>query len=82
MAQYRIEATSEIKKETVSNATQIVVANPNEEGTPSADVNPFPSPANYATQAEADAAAVKFAEWLMHENYQGAWDWVGKATAV
>jgi len=82
MAQYNIEATSNKKNLTVSNVTKTVVANPEEEGTPSADVNPFPSPAEYASQAEADAAAVKFAEWLMHENYQGAWDWVGKATAV
>jgi hypothetical protein len=82
MAQYKIEATSEKKNATVSNATQTVVVNPGEEGTPSADINPFPSPTEYATKAEADAAAEKFAVWLNHEDYQGAWDWVGKASTV
>ena len=82
MAQYKIEATSEKKNLTVSNVTQTVVANPQEEGTPSADVNPFPSPAEYATQAAADAAAVAFADWINHEDHADTFDWVGKATAV
>lgn len=82
MAQYVIEATSDKKELTVSNVTQTVVANPEEEGTPSADVNPFPSPAEYATKADADTAAASFADWLNHEDHADAWDWVGKATAV
>ena len=80
MAQYNITARSEKKNLTVSNIAQPVIANPEEEGTTSSI--PFPSPANYASKAEADAAATQFAEWLNHDDHEGTWDWVGTATTV
>jgi hypothetical protein len=80
MAQYKIEATSEKKNLTVSNIAPEFIPNPEEETTQRA--TQFPSPANFATKAEADEQATKFADWLNHEDHQCAFDWVGKATAV
>ena len=81
MAQYKIEATSEKKNLTVSNIAPTVIANPEEEGTTVLETQ-FPSPAEFASKADADAQAAKFADWLNHEDHQAAFDWVGKATAV
>jgi hypothetical protein len=81
MAQYRIEATSEKKNLTVSNIAPTFIANPEEDET-TERATQFPSPANFASKAEADAQAAKFADWLNHEDHQAAFDWVGKATAV
>jgi hypothetical protein len=67
MPQFNITATS-AKKEgmTVSNT----------------DKKRHPSPAEFADQAAAQAAADKYAKSLCHEDHEGAWDWVGTATAV
>ena len=67
MAQFNITATS-AKKEgmTVSNT----------------DTKRYPSPAEFADQAAAQAAADKYAKSLCHEDSEGVWDWVGTATAV
>jgi hypothetical protein len=66
MANYNITATSAKKSQTVSNT----------------DAKRFPSPAEFATQAEADAQAAKYAKSLNYEDYEQVWDWVGHATAV
>ena len=66
MAQYNITATSAKKTLTVSNT----------------DKKRYPSPAEFADQAAADANAAKYAKSLNHEDYEGVWDWVGTATAV
>jgi hypothetical protein len=66
MAQYTITASSVKKAATVSNT----------------DTRMFPSPAEFATQADADAQAAKYAKNLNYEDYEGVWDWVGKATLV
>ena len=42
----------------------------------------FPTPAEFADQAAADAQAVKYATDLSQDDHAAAWDWVGKATAV
>lgn len=47
------------------------------------NTNPkFPSPATFADKAAADAQAVKYAKDLNHDDHEGAWDWVGAATAA
>lgn len=47
------------------------------------NTNPkFPSPAEFADQAAADAKALAYAKDLNHDDNEGAWDWVGHATAV
>ena len=66
MAQFKIEATSEKAKLTVSGT----------------NTRKFPTPAEFADQAAADAQAVKYATDLNHDDHEGVWDWVGKATAV
>jgi hypothetical protein len=67
MAQYNITATS-AKKEgmTVSNT----------------DKKRHPSPAEFETQELAQKNADKYAKSLCHQDHEGAWDWVGHATAV
>ena len=82
MAQYKIEAKSDSKNLTVDNITRVVLPNPGEEDEVSTSPVLFPSPAEFASKAEADAQAAAFAEWLNHEDYEGTWDWVGAATAV
>ena len=42
----------------------------------------FPSPADFADKAAADAQAAKYATDLNHDDHEGVWDWVGVATAV
>ena len=79
MAQYNITATSAAKTQTVSNTVKPVVANPAE---PTREVIPFPSPAEFADQAAADANAVKYAKWLIQRDIAYTSDWVGHATAV
>jgi hypothetical protein len=79
MPQYNITATSAEKNQTVSNTVKPVVANPDE---PTREVIPFPSPAEFADQAAADANAVKYAKWLIQRNIEHTSDWVGQATAV
>ena len=66
MAQFNITATSAKKEMTVSNT----------------DTKRHPSPAEFADQAAAQAAADKYAKSLCHEDHEGVWDWVGHATAV
>jgi hypothetical protein len=41
-----------------------------------------PSPAEFETQELAQKSADKYAKSLCHEDHEGAWDWVGHATAV
>ena len=81
MAQYKIEATSKSKNLTVSNITEVVIPNAGEHTVPTPPVL-YSSPAEFASKAEADAQAEEFARWLNHEDYEGTWDWQGKATAV
>lgn len=66
MAQYNISASSAKANTTVSNT----------------NTKKFPSPADFANQAAADAQAAAYAKDLNFDDYQAAWDWVGKATAV
>jgi hypothetical protein len=66
MAQFNITATSAKKSMTVSNT----------------DTKRFPSPAEFADQAAANAQAEKYAKNLNHEDHEQVWDWVGQATAV
>lgn len=80
MPQYNITATSAKKNQTVSNTPKIVIVNPGE--TAPEPTIPFPSPAEFADQAAADAQAVKYANWLNSEDFNQTWDWVGHATAV
>lgn len=42
----------------------------------------FVSPAEFANKAAADLNAAAYAEDLNHDDYNGAWDWVGTATTV
>lgn len=79
MAQYNITATSATKTKTVSNTVKPVLANPDE---PISVVIPFPSPAEFADKAAADANAVKYAKWLIQRDIEYASDWVGAATPV
>jgi len=79
MPQFNITATSAEKNLTVSNTPKSRVLNPGE--TPP-EVIPFPSPAEFASQDLAQAQAQKYAKWLNHDDHEGAWDWVGSATAV
>jgi hypothetical protein len=66
MAQYNITATSAKANKTVSGT----------------NTKKFPTPAEFADQAAADANAVAYARDLNHDDAEGVWDWVGKATAV
>jgi hypothetical protein len=66
MPQFNITASSAKKEMTVSNT----------------DTKRHPSPAEFADQAAAQAAADKYAKSLCHEDHEGVWDWVGSATAV
>ena len=66
MAQYNISASSAKKNVTVSNT----------------NTKKFPSPADFANQAAADAQAAAYAKDLNFDDHQETWDWVGKATAV
>ena len=72
MPQFNITATS--AKANVNGVVGQTVSN--------TDKRRYPSPAEFADQAAADAAAAKYAKSLCHEDYEGAWDWVGTATAV
>ena len=80
MPMYNITATSAKKTQTISNTPKIRVPNPEE--TAPAPVIPFPSPAEFADKAAADAQAVKYAKWLNSEDFNETWDWVGTATAI
>jgi hypothetical protein len=46
------------------------------------DTKRYPTPAEFADQAAAQAHADKYAKSLCHEDLDGVWDWVGHATAV
>ena len=46
------------------------------------DKKRFPTPAEFADLAAAQAHADKYAKTLCHEDYEGAWDWVGNAAPV
>jgi len=72
MAQFNITAHS--AKANVNGVVGQTVSN--------TDTKKFPSPAEFANQAAAQANADKYAKSLSHEDYEGAWDWVGHATAV
>jgi hypothetical protein len=64
MPNFTITATSAKANTTVSNT----------------NTKKFPSPAEFADQAAADAQAVKYATDVNHDDHLGVWDWVGKAT--
>lgn len=66
MPNYTITATSAKANTTISNT----------------NAKRFPSPAEFADQAAADAQAAKYAKDACHDDHQGVWDWVGKATQV
>jgi hypothetical protein len=66
MPHYTITATSAKANTTVSNT----------------NTKRFPSPAEFADQAAADAQAAKYAKDINFDDHQGVWDWVGKATPV
>ena len=70
MAQFTITATSA----KANNNAGMTVSN--------TDTKRHPSPAEFADQAAAQAAADKYAKSLCHEDHEGVWDWVGHATAV
>jgi hypothetical protein len=70
MPHYTITATS-AKANTTANTT---VSNTN--------TKRFPSPAEFADQAAADAQAAKYAKDVNFDDHLGVWDWVGKATPV
>jgi len=70
MAQFTITATSA----KANNNAGMTVSN--------TDTKRHPSPAEFADQAAAQAAADKYAKSLCHEDHEGTWDWVGHATAV
>jgi hypothetical protein len=84
MAQYNITATSAYKNLTQTNTARPVLLNPAETGMikEEAPVIPFPSPAEFAVQAAADAHAVKYAKWLRLEGISMTTDWIGHATAI
>lgn len=85
MAQYNITATSAMLNNAVqTNTARPVLVNPAEEGMVKvkAPVIPFPSPAEFADQAAADANAVAYAKWLRLEGIDFGSDWIGHATAV
>lgn len=42
----------------------------------------FPTPAEFADKAAADAQATAYATDLNYDDHEGVWDWVGVATAV
>jgi hypothetical protein len=64
MPNFNITATSAKANTTVSNT----------------NTKKFPSPAQFADQAAADAQAVKYATDVNHDDHLAVWDWVGKAT--
>jgi len=66
MPHFKIEATSAKANTTVSNT----------------NTKRFPSPADFADQAAADAQAAKYAKDVNFDDHLGVWDWVGKATPV
>jgi hypothetical protein len=66
MPNFTIEATSVKANATISNT----------------NTKKFPSPAEFADQAAADEQAAKYAKDACHDDHQGVWDWVGKATPV
>ena len=72
MPQFTITATS--AKATVDNVFGQTVSN--------TDTKRYPTHAEFADQAAAQANADKYAKSLCHEDYLGVWDWVGHATAV
>ena len=85
MAQYNITATSAMLNNAVeTNTAKPVLVNPAEEGMIKAvtPVIPFPSPAEFADQATADANAQAYAKWLRLEGINFGSDWIGHATAV
>jgi len=66
MPNFYITATSVKANTTVSNT----------------DARRFKSPAEFATQADADKEAKKYASSLNKGDHVEVWDWVGKATTV
>lgn len=66
MAQYNITAASVKANKTLTNT----------------NTKKFPSPAEFADKAAADANAAAYALDLNHDDTEGVWDWVGTATAV
>jgi hypothetical protein len=84
MAQYNITATSALKNLTQTNTARPVLLNPGEEGMikTRAPVIPFPSPAEFDTQEDANENAVKFAKWLRLEGIDMTTDWIGQATQL
>ena len=84
MAQYHITATSTYKNLTQTNTARPVLLNPGEAGMikERAPFIPFPSPAEFADQAAADAHAVKYAKWLRLEGIGMTTDWIGHATQI
>ena len=73
MPNFKIEATSAKANTTVAN-TITTVSNTN--------TKRYPSPAEFADQAAADAQAAKYAKDVNFDDHLGVWDWVGKATPV
>jgi hypothetical protein len=72
MPQFTITATS--AKANVNGVVGQTVSN--------TDTKRYPTPAEFADQAAAQANADKYAKSLCHEDLDGVWDWVGHATAV
>ena len=72
MAQFTITAHS--VKANVNGVVGQTVSN--------TDKKRFPTPAEFADQAAAQAHADKYAKTLCHEDYLGAWDWTGNAAPV
>jgi hypothetical protein len=66
MPNFTIEATSVKANTTISNTK----------------TKRYPSPAEFADQAAADAQAAKYAKDACHDDHLDVWDWVGKATPV
>ena len=72
MAQFTITATSATAN--VNNVIGQTVSN--------TDKKRYPTPAEFADQAAAQANADKYAKSLCHEDHLKVWDWVGTATPV
>jgi hypothetical protein len=77
MAQYIITATSASKELTETNTVKPRVVNPGED--PTIKI-PFPSPAEFETQEQAQAYANRFAKFLISEYVGETEDWVGHAS--
>ena len=77
MAQYIITATSASKELTETNTVKPRVVNPGEN--PATKI-PFPSPAEFETQEQAQAYATRFAKFLISEYVGETEDWTGHAT--